>query len=61
MPIDELAGEVLGAAVEFVGDALTDVVAESPRRRSRFRRFVYWSVLALLGGAVLVFGYLLLS
>jgi len=57
MPIDELAGEVVGAAVEFMGDVLLD----GAPRRSRFRRLLHWSILALLGGALLVVAYLALS
>ena len=51
MPI-ELGAEVVGAAVEFVGDlALSNTGA---KKRSGFRRFLCWSVLGLILGALLV-------
>jgi len=58
MPIDAV-GEVVGAAVEIAIEAVVDI--PEPRKRSRVRRILYWSIMALIGGVLLVVVYLALS
>ena len=55
MPVDEL-GEVVVAAIEVVGEAVLD--DPGPGRRSRFRRVLYWSLVVLVVGLLLVGGWL---
>ena len=55
MPVDEL-GEVMVAAIEVVGEAVLD--DRGPGRRSRFRRVLYWSLVVLVVGLLLVGGWL---
>jgi len=58
MPIDA-AGEVVIAALEVVAEAALDI--PEPSKRSRLRRFIYWSVLTLVVGFLLAAIYLALS
>ena len=55
MPVDVL-GEVVAAAIDVVGEAVLD--APGPGRRSRFRRVLYWSLVVLVVGLLLVGGWL---
>jgi hypothetical protein len=58
MPV-EAVGEVIGAAVEIVADAVLDV--PEPPKRGRLRRILYWSVIALISGSLLFVIYLALG
>ena len=62
MPLDavgDAVGEVVGAAFEAVVESFVEV--PEPPKRSRFWRFIYWSVVALIVGFLLVVAYLALS
>lgn len=48
MPLEHAVGEVVGAAVEFVGDIVVD--ATDSKKRSWTRRVLYGTLTALLGG-----------
>jgi hypothetical protein len=50
---------LVGAAVEIAIEAVVDI--PESRKRSRVRRILYWSILALIGGFLLVVLYLALG
>lgn len=48
MPVDEL-GAVVGASAELVGEAM---LGGEPHKRGRWRRVLYWAIVALLVGGL---------
>lgn len=50
MPIDDALGEVIGGAVELVGEAFPD---GTDKRKSRLRRLLSWSVILVAAGLLL--------
>ena len=58
MPIDDALGEVIGGAVEIVGEVVLD---GTDKRKSRLRRFLSCSVIVIAAGLALVAIYFALA
>ena len=58
MPIDDALGEVIGGAVEIVGEAVLD---GTDKRKSRLRRLLSWSVILIAVGLALAILYFALT
>lgn len=53
MPIEELTGEVVGAAIEFAGEAARQA-AEPPKRDASLRWLYRLAVVSIVGGVIAV-------